>query len=83
MLTYLAISAFPSQRIAEPEYVTQDKSRILLVDDYVTLAESIGEVLEMKGFAVKYVSDGDTAILAVEKEAFHAVLTGVTPNAVA
>lgn len=57
--------------------MTQDKSRILLVDDYVTLAESIGEVLEMKGFAVKYVSDGDTAILAVEKEAFHAVLTDV------
>lgn len=52
-------------------------ARILVVDDQKSLGELIGEILRMRGAAVQLATDFDSAIGAVSRADFDAVLTDV------
>ncbi len=52
-----------------------DLGKILLVDDDQPLGESLHDILEIKGYQVAYVKDGDYALDLLEKESFDIVIT--------
>ncbi len=49
--------------------------KILVVDDDKILCEIIAAILDINGYEVKSVFNGEEAIEALEKERFHAVIT--------
>ena len=51
--------------------------RLLVVDDNVDAAETLGELLRMNGYEVSVASDGTSAIRAVQQEAPRAVLLDI------
>jgi DNA-binding response OmpR family regulator len=54
---------------------SNDRPRILIIDDEVLLACSLAKYLTYKGFNVKATSSPETALSMLEKERFDTVIT--------
>lgn len=60
--------------LADPDMQQQ---RILLVEDEPYALEALVEMLEAEGYAVTPCASGEQALIALEREAFHVLLTDI------
>lgn len=52
----------------------EKKARVLLVDDEVVFTTNMSKILSRRGFEVRAVNDGESAVQAIEDEEFDVVV---------
>ena len=79
----LPVSETPAEATVQADTIprTNQRSKILVIDDEVEVADLISEILKKEGFLVKVVNSGEDAIKLLEFDSFDVLLSDLNmPN---